>query len=333
MGLELAVRQYRRQFVKPLHTAHGLWTWREGLLVRLRDSLGRVGYGEMAPIPWFGSETLEEALQFCTAQNGEWRGETIPARLSATQFGLGCALAELAESGHVTEQEPAIPADSFATADICGLLPAGEATLHLASQRLAQGHRTLKWKIGVQAVADEIHLLQRLMEKLPQPIQLRLDANGGLSIDQAEQWLVACDRINAAPHMATVEHLEQPLPPDQVAAMQDLGKRYRTAIALDESVATVAQLEACWNQGWRGVFVVKPAIAGSPQRLQTFCQTHQPRLVFSSAFETVVGRRAALAVASRCSSALAAALGFGTQGYFADDWDTLTPAELWDRLQ
>ena len=326
MGIELAVRLYRRQFVSPLQTAHGLWSWRKGLLVRLRDSLGRVGYGEIAPIPWFGSETLEEALNFCTAQGGEWRTAAVPAGLPATQFGLGCALAELNGERGFSEDEPAI-------ADICGLLPAGAAAMDLASQRLAQGHRTLKWKIGVQAIADEIHLLQRLIEKLPQPIQLRLDANGGLSIDQAEEWLAVCDRINTDAQSAAIEHLEQPLSPNQVPAMVELDRRYRTAIALDESVATLAQLERCWAKGWRGVFVVKPAIAGSPQRLETFCQTHRLRLVFSSAFETVVGRQAALAVAARCSSSPAPALGFGTQGWFADDWDTLTPAELWDRLQ
>ncbi|MBE9111083.1 o-succinylbenzoate synthase [Nodosilinea sp. LEGE 07298] len=332
MGIELAVRPYQRRFVTPLHTAHGLWTWREGLLVRLRDNSGRVGYGEIAPIPWFGSETLEDALTFCNAQGGEWRAETIPDRLSATQFGLGCALAELAEEGCSVEQELAIPADSFANGDLCGLLPAGETALDLASQRLAQGHRTLKWKIGVHPIGGEIRWLKQLVETLPSNIRLRLDANGGLSIDQAEQWLAACDRINATPQSAAIEHLEQPLPPDQIEAMKALGRRYRTAIALDESVATLAQLEACWAEGWRGVFVVKPAIAGSPQRLQAFCHTHCPQLVFSSAFETVVGRQAALAVASHCSSAPAPALGFGTQGYFVDDWDTFTPAELWDQL-
>ncbi len=332
MGIELAVRPYQRRFVTPLHTAHGLWNWREGLLIRLRDSLGRVSYGEIAPIPWFGSETLEDALTFCNAQGEEWQAEAVPDALPATQFGLGCALAELVEDGCLTGQEPAMPANSFANADICGLLPAGEAVLDLAFQRLAEGHRTLKWKIGVHAIVDEIHWLERLMEKLPNYTQLRLDANGGLNIDQAEQWLATCDRINTDSRLAAIEHLEQPLPPNQVKAMQNLGRRYRTAIALDESVATVAQLEDCWQRGWRGVVVVKPAIAGSPQQLEAFCQQHQPRLVFSSAFETVIGRRAALAIAARCSPSPAPALGFGTQGWFADDWDTLTPAKLWDRL-
>lgn len=325
MGIELAIRPYRRQFAQPLHTAHGPWVWREGLLIRLRDSLGRVGYGEVAPIPWFGSESVAEALAFCRAQGGEWRSQPIPAELPATQFGLESAMAELATEDSDIWQEPA-------SIVICGLLPAGEKALDIAPQRLALGHRTLKWKIGVHAIADEIHWLGQLVKGIPPDAQLRLDANGGLSLTQAEEWLAVCDRINASPELATVEYLEQPLPPDQLAAMTALGERYQTAIALDESVATMAQLEKCWKQGWRGVFVVKPAIAGSPQQLAAFCQKHRPRCVFSSAFETVVGRRAALASAARCSPPPAPALGFGTQGAFTDDWDTLTPAELWDRL-
>ncbi|MBD1873027.1 o-succinylbenzoate synthase [Nodosilinea sp. FACHB-131] len=332
MGVELAVRPYRRRFAQPLHTGHGPWVWREGLLLRLRDSLGRVGYGEVAPIPWFGSESVAAALAFCQAQGGEWRSQPIPDELPATQFGLESAMVNLITETSIFGQEPAIPANSFANATICGLLPAGEAALKVTPLRLTQGHRTLKWKIGVHPIADEIHWLGQLVKDLPPDARLRLDANGGLSLAQAEQWLAACDRINASPNLATVEHLEQPLPPDQLAAMTALGERYQTAIALDESVATVAQLENCWHQGWRGVFVVKPAIAGSPQKLEAFCQKNRPRLVFSSAFETVIGRQAALAIAARCSSSPAPALGFGTQGWFADDWDTLTPTELWDRL-
>lgn len=340
MGVEVAIRLYRRRFAQPLHTAHGPWLWREGLLLRLRDGLGRVGYGEVAPIPWFGSESVAEALAFCRAQGGEWQfpsgslreSQPIPAELPATQFGLESAMVDLTPENPIYGQEPATPADSFANAAICGLLPAGETALEIAPQRLAQGHRTLKWKIGVHSIDDEIRWLNQLVADIPVHPRLRLDANGGLSLAQAEEWLVACDRINASPQLATVEYLEQPLPPDQLAAMMVLAEQYQTAIALDESVATVAQLEDCWHRGWRGVVVVKPAVAGSPQQLEAFCQQHRPRLVFSSAFETAIGRRAALAIAARCSLPPAPALGFGTQGWFADDWDTLTPDELWGRL-
>jgi O-succinylbenzoate synthase len=326
---ELAFRPYRRRFAEPLHTAHGRWIWRQGLVIRLQDSLGRVSYGEVAPIPWFGSETVEEAQDFLAMQRGEWRSQPIPDSLPATQFGLESALADL--HGETLVGEPAFPAASVANADLCGLLPAGEAALEAAPQRLAQGHRTLKWKIGVFPVGEELRWLELLVKEFPR-IRLRLDANGGLSLAQAEQWLAACDQINADSPWALIEHLEQPLPPGQLDAMTELGKHYGTAIALDESVATLAQLEDCWARGWRGVFVVKPAIAGSPQRLRAFCQRHRPRLVFSSSFETAIGRRAALALASACVSTPARALSFGTQGSFDDDCENLSAAELWDRL-
>ncbi|MGB3137092.1 MAG: o-succinylbenzoate synthase [Nodosilinea sp.] len=318
MAVELAFRPYQRRFAQPLRTAHGPWIWREGLIIRL-CRLGRIGYGEVAPISWFGSESLADALVW--AAQGEGSPECVPDGLPATQFGLACALANL--DANDAGLEPSI-------ADICGLVPAGEAA-ETALKRVAQGHRTLKWKIGVFSTDEETQWLDQLVKALPQGIRLRLDANGGLSLSQAKRWLAMCDSINAG-QLVTIEHLEQPLPPDQVAAMAALGSRYQTAIALDESVATLAQLEYCWARGWRGVFVVKPAIAGLPQRLQAFYRQHRPRLVFSSAFETCVGRRAALDLAYRCSQRPIPALGFGTQGWFDDDWDTLTPAELWDRL-
>ncbi|HSM84365.1 MAG TPA: o-succinylbenzoate synthase [Nodosilinea sp.] len=325
MALTLAVRPYRRRFVTPLHTAHGRWVWRQGLLLRLQDAQGRVGYGEVAPIPWFGSETLAAALAFLTAQGGAWGMAPVPDHLPATQFGLAGALADLAGAEDGGERErPAI-------ADLCGLLPAGSAALAMAAQRWAEGHRTRKGKIGVLPLEQEIGWLEQLVAELPEGLRLRLDANGGLDLAQAERWLRVCDRINSlAP--GRIEHLEQPLPADALEPMIKLSQRYQTPLALDESVATVGQLEHCWAQGWRGVLVVKPAIAGAPQRLEAFCQAHRPRLVFSSVFETPVGRGLALALAARCGPDPAPALGFGTQGSFADHWDTLTPAALWQML-
>ena len=54
-------RAYRLPLRQPLRTAHGLWAEREGLIVRVEDESGRVGFGEIAPIEWFGTETLAEA--------------------------------------------------------------------------------------------------------------------------------------------------------------------------------------------------------------------------------------------------------------------------------
>jgi o-succinylbenzoate synthase len=58
--------------------------------------------------------------------------------------------------------------------------------------------------------------------------------------------------------------------------------------------------------------VVKAAIAGYPQALRDFLNTHTVDVVFSSVFETEVGRRAALALA-QVFNASDRAIGFGVK--------------------
>jgi O-succinylbenzoate synthase len=148
---------------------------------------------------------------------------------------------------------------------------------------------------------------------------LRLDANGGLSYSQAKTWLEACDKVKATPDFsADIEFLEQPLPVTQFQEMVELNAVYATAIALDESAANLDRIQECYSQGWRGIFVIKPAICGSPSQLRKFCQTHNIDAVFSSVFETQIGRQAALSLA-RELSLNKRALGFGTDCWFDDN--------------
>jgi O-succinylbenzoate synthase len=80
--------------------------------------------------------------------------------------------------------------------------------------------------------------------------------------------------------------------------------------------------------------VVKPAIAGDPQRLRQVWGTGGTPLVFSSVFETGVGRRVGLALAHQYQqqTGQSLALGFDTLNRFEDDWDQLSPYQLWQRL-
>ena len=51
---------------------------RESFL-RLVDETGRVGWGEIAPLPWFGSETLAQAKDFCSQLGKEITDDAIAA--------------------------------------------------------------------------------------------------------------------------------------------------------------------------------------------------------------------------------------------------------------
>jgi o-succinylbenzoate synthase len=291
------------------------------MILQLSDSQGQSGFGEIAPLAEFGSETLGDALHFCQQLPGLIDDEaiaTIPITLPACRFGFESAQQALLE-----------PASQVSNPDLplCGLLPTGALALEQWRSLWQAGYRTYKWKIGVAAVAEEIRIYQELNRLLPAQVKLRLDANGGLNQQGLHQWLDACDPQR-------VEFLEQPLPPSQLDLMLNLHLQSPVPLALDESVATLSQLQDCYQQGWRGVFVIKAAIAGFPSQLRDFLRHHQTDAVFSSVFEGAIARQAALKLAAEFSTP-GRAVGYGVDHWFTDDALSTTDgdfAALWQRL-
>lgn len=334
MRYRFEFRPYQRRFKPPLQTSYGIWNIRQGIILYLTDE-SQASYGEIAPISWFGSETVEQALNFCRQLPDEITEKTIfsiPAKLTACQFGFESAWEGLQERERGSKGEGEIvksgiwgptplPPHSLSLT-YSGLLPAGEGALQTWQTLWNQGYRTFKWKIGVYPIAEELKIFDLLTQTLPAPAKLRLDANGGLSYDEANLWLWTFDNVRAISQLPLeIEFIEQPLPVEQFERMQELSSCYATAIALDESVATLDQLEACYQQGWRAIFVIKPSIAGSPKRLRQFCQQHNIDAVFSSVFETPVGRQAALNLAAELSHR-DRAVGFGINHWFDEDDET-----------
>ncbi|WP_045055810.1 o-succinylbenzoate synthase [Aliterella atlantica] len=292
---------YRRRFKPPLQTSYGIWDVREGIIIALTDETGNISKGEIAPISWFGSETLTQALSFCQQLPAKITANevfSIPDNLPACQFAFESALSVHPSSSNIAYS---------------GLLPAGETVLQQWRVLYDRGYRTLKWKIGVHPIAEELAIFDVLARSLPNYVKLRLDANGGLSYDEANLWLWTCDNLKAS--SIEIEFIEQPLPVEQFDEMMELGSCYATAIALDESVATFNQLVTCYERGWRDIFVIKPCIAGYPSRLRQFCQERDIDAVFSSVFETDVGRDAALHLAADLSRG-ERAVGFGISHWF-----------------
>lgn len=319
--MQFEFRPYHRSFRQPLQTYHGAWRVRSGIILRLVDDRGQVGFGEIAPLEWFGSESFEQALEFCQRLPTQITPEiisSIPDNLPACQFGF-----ESAKEWASDRSAKAIPkpADSVPRS-YSALLAAGETALDAWQPLWEEGYRTFKWKIGMAAIDDEVRIFERLMQALPPDGLLRLDANGGLSYSEATQWLRVCRATNT-------EFIEQPLPVTQFGNLLELSQRHTTPIAIDESVATLTQLKDCHQKGWRGIFVIKPAIAGSPSRLQQFCQNHQIDAVFSSVFETAIGRQAGLQLAAKLSHP-DRALSYGTTHWFDELMED--DDRLWKRL-
>ncbi|SDS45837.1 o-succinylbenzoate synthase [Opitutus sp. GAS368] len=326
MAYRFEFKPYRLPLRAPLRTAHGAWTEREGLLVRLEDPAGRVGYGEIAPLSWFGTETLAEAGEICRKFGATVTDElldAVPSRFGCVRFALACAKSEVERGlrtrlGESTEQKTRPEAGFHLTTNtrlpVAALLPAGREALAALPAKLEAGYLAFKWKVGVGAVDDELGIFDDLLAALPAYAKLRLDANGGWDRRQAAKWLARCAE-------RPVEFVEQPVNPGDEAALLGLAADFPVTLALDESVTGLAAAQRWQGQGWRGVFVLKPALTGPLAELAAWVAATKADIVLSSAIETALGR-AAILRAALTQPLTQRALGFGVGEIFGDRrWD------------
>lgn len=347
MKLKLQYRRYRLPFRAPVRTAHGVWPEREGVIVRLEDESGALGFGEAAPIPWFGTETVDE-VEAALQTIGEWTSEealrAVPAR-------LGCLRSALAAARKLGA---GVSPEGRAHLAVAALLPAGRAALGVVAGRAELGFRVFKWKVGVGDVADELVLLDDLCAALPPGAKLRLDANGAWDRRRAERWLERCaerpvEFVEQPCFAAATEGAERQRKVE--ALLRGLAEDFPTPIALDESVVGEGDIARWLSAGWPGVFVLKPALVGDLAGLLVRLEQAKAKVVFSSALETAVGAqmalRAALEWRGEESGSKARAVGFGVWPLFADarldgpmaapflrreDVEALNPEAVWTAL-
>jgi O-succinylbenzoate synthase len=302
MRFRFQFRRYQLPFRAVVRTAHGPWSEREGIIVRLEDvsedGSGTLGFGEAAPIAWFGTETVDAAEAGCRGI-GEWIEESaieaVPKSLTCLRNALAAARREMRMKMNEAATGPVV-----ASVGVAALLSAGRAALSQIEPKAEIGFRVFKWKVGVGDLADELALLDDVCAALPNGAQLRLDANGAWDRRKAERWLERCaDR--------PVEFIEQPCFAD--AAQGETAQRkmddvllglagdYPTPLALDESLIGERDLERWVGAGWPGIYVVKPSLFADVETAMTQLEKAKARVVFSSALETAVGAKAALHVA------------------------------------
>lgn len=287
-GGKIDFLRVRRRFRQPITTGHGTVEAVDRILLRTEDETG-VGFGEAAPWPGFPTEdcdTIAEALRSARGSLSH-----LQASVAASPGAFPCLSAALSSCAHWSEIE------AFAGAlPSAGLLT--DPTAAGIAEKIRAGYRTLKLKITGETAAD---FIRGLITGAPAGISFRLDANGGLTLEQARVWTELVRGLPAA------EFLEQPLPVGHPGYASLGGDK----IALDESFLAPGSLE------WDGPVVVKPALAGDWDELLRWRRERGGPVVYSSAFETAIGRQAALWLAAQDPSA--GTVGFDTLGRFEMD--------------
>ena len=333
LELRLEFRRYRLAFRGPVRTSRGSWAAREGLYVRLEGADGRAGYGEAAPVPGFGADSVDAAEAACRSLGDRVGPEALahlPASVPSLRNAISCAL------GGTSDAHPG------PSLGVAALLPAGRAALSAAPGKAELGHRVFKWKVGVGHADDEIAILDDLVAAVPAGSLIRLDANGAWDRRTASRWL---SRASERP----VEFVEQPVQaaaPGAEDTLLGLASDFPVPLALDESLVTDGDLGGWLDKGWTGFFVVKPSLLGDPVACLDRLSRARARVVFSSALETALGARASLGLAFSWTGSRFA-LGFGVWPLFEDarfdgphlapfispgEVDRINPEALWNAL-
>lgn len=333
--MRLALRRYRLPLTAPITLKGVEHTEREGVLVRLEDDAGHVGWGDVAPLPGFSPETLAEALADLrratdvfagrspgpdwTDPNGELHSALDALDLvPSARFGLDLAVFHLACEATGRTLAEAMHPDPEVTVPVNALL-VGEGDVVVAAERLvAGGYRTLKLKVGRAGLDAEIALVRTLHERLPD-VALRLDANQAWAMDDAV-------RFAEGVRGCALDYVEEPLrnPADLPVLWFDT----RLPVALDESLVGTAP-EALQGKGWATAAVLKPTLLGGVARTLRFASQARAlgvRPVLSGAFESGVAMRGHVALAAATGGAPA-----GLDPYRRLAADVLQPRLALDR--
>ncbi|MGO9509093.1 MAG: o-succinylbenzoate synthase [Mycobacterium sp.] len=171
------------------------------------------------------------------------------------------------------------------------------------------GARTAKVKVAEpgQTLDDDVDRVNAVRASVP---VVRVDANGGWSVEEAE--LAAAALTADGP----LEYLEQPCA--TVAELAELRRRVDVPIAADESIRKADDPLAVVRARAADIAVLKVAPLGGIWALLDIAAQIDIPIVISSAIDSAVGIAAGL-IAAAALPELPHACGLGTGGLFVED--------------
>jgi O-succinylbenzoate synthase len=348
MSATASFYRYRLPLVRPIELRTTVINERIGLLVRIATPSGHTGWGEIAPLPGYSPESLEEALvQACTIATVITRRDLDSAdpRLTglrrqesfyaSVRFGLESALLNLHASR--TGQPPAhlISDASCESVHVNALFTGtGKRVVDAAVAAVERGYVAIKLKVGRDSLTKEVKTVRELRAALPETVEIRLDANRAWPFEDAREFLAAIGS-------ESVSYIEEPL--TEPGRLPELRLATGAAYAVDESLQEV---------GWRvlaslrergkdcldhfpafshahlidavlhaSAWVVKPTLLGAP--LEFYSATaptngYDGPIVISSSFESGLGLGMLANLAGAVNRGRIPA-GLDTQSWFRGD--------------
>jgi len=325
VNLKTAIEHRCLHFLKPAGTSRGVYKTHDVWYVRVssKENPQRFGIGECAPLHDlscdYGDDYVVRLQKACLKleQSGSLDTEALRNQPSIL-LGLETAMRQLENAEHRSQTNAFALWDTpFSRSEqgipINGLIWMGphrdmEAQIR---EKLDQGFRCIKLKIGALNFEEELDLLKQIRrEYSAETVTLRVDANGAFSAAEAPEKLKRLSELN-------LHSIEQPIRAGQWEAMAGLVKSSPLPIALDEELIGVfskAQKASLLDTLMPPFLVLKPTLHGGISGCTEWIDLAAERGIdwwMTSALESNIGLNAVAQYCATLNNPLHQGLGTG----------------------
>jgi o-succinylbenzoate synthase len=321
--LKISYKKHELQFNFEAGTSRGVLTNHTVYYVKIQDKSNPdlFGIGECAPLqglsidfgPTFESRLNNVCQALSQIDNLGFIDiyKNIPESLPSVRFGFETALLDYKYGG-----KRKIFSNDFseknAPIEINGLIWMADKNLMLnrIEEKINEGYKTLKLKIGAIDFEEECSLLAHIREKYSEnEMTIRVDANGGFDPNDAATKLKKLAQYQ-------IHSIEQPIVAGQKYVLKEIIENSPIPIALDEELINVFgsdkfKLLALLKPQY---LVLKPTLLGGFEATKEwikYADNHNIKWWITSALESNIGLNAIAQFAGEFNNMLPQGLGTG----------------------
>lgn len=234
---ELTLRTVRLPLIRPYVLSYRTFTEFEPIIVEVRDSDGRIGWGEGHISPGSSSETRDGGWAFAREHAAAVIGKDTrdaKAIIAAQVCASKVAATALLTAIEMLEGHPLLDIDRELRLPL--LTPFNSSAQKDIEQeverRLDEGFRTFKIKVG-KDVEDDIRRVKAIQRSIGGRATMRIDANRAFAEADACRFAAALDP-------AGIELFEQPCAAEDWDANAHVAKVSTVPVMLDEPICELA---------------------------------------------------------------------------------------------
>jgi O-succinylbenzoate synthase len=306
------------EFKRPSGTSRGVLTKKNTHYIILKEETStQFGIGECSTIDGLSidaKDSYEEKLKDVCNNINEYTSEVYKKLIEwpSICFGIETAIKDL-ENGGRRELFPSSFTKGKEGIYINGLIWMGSFDFmqEQLDEKIKEGFKCIKIKIGGIDFEEEISLISRLREKYStENIELRLDANGAFKYDEALDKLERLSKYS-------IHSIEQPIKQGSWDKMAEICKTSPIPVALDEELIGVnllAEKEKLVSVIKPQYLILKPSLLGgfaATEEWITIANMHKIKWWVTSALESNIGLNAIAQWVKTLNNDLPQGLGTG----------------------